>query len=263
MTDESLRTIFDQDADRYHRARPAYPEDLLDALVEAAGLGARSRVLEIGPGTGQATRGLLTRGLTVTAVELGPRLAAVLVRELVGTAVDVVVSAFEDLPVASTYDAVVAFTAWHWLDPALRATKAAALLGPGGALVTVDTHHVAGVDDDVFLELQRCYEQWDPATTRGEVLLPAADVPPGKDEVDGSPLFAAATRLRFGTHVTYTTAEYLDLLLTYSGHRALRADLRDGLLHCVAGVVDGHGGSVTKDYMYELRVTRRTDVAAC
>jgi SAM-dependent methyltransferase len=258
---ESLRAIFDEDAERYHRARPGYPDDLLDALVAGARLGAGSRVLEVGPGTGQGTRGLLTRGAGVTAVELGPRLAAVLTRELSGTAVEVVVSAFEDLPLGARYDAVVCFTAWHWLDPKVRAAQAAALLRPGGFLVTVDTHHVAGVADDVFAELQRCYDRWDPATAPGEGLVPADDVPSGRDEVDDSALFAAATRLRFRQHVTYSTTGYLDLLLTYSGHRALRADLRDRLLRCVAAVIDRHGGRVRKDYLHELRMARRTDVA--
>lgn len=262
MASESLRAIFDEDAERYHRARPAYPDGLLDALVDQARLGPGSRVLEVGPGTGQATRGLLARGISVTAVELGPRLAAVLSRELGGEGLDVVVSAFEDLAPASTYDAVVCFTAWHWLDPAVRAGKAAALLRPGGCLVTVGTHHVGGVDDEVFEELRRCYERWDPATTPGEVMPAAHDVPPGRDEVDGSALFDAATRLRFGQDVTYSTAAYLDVLLTYSGHRALRADLREHLLACIATVVDRHGGMLTKDYLYELRSARRHGDAA-
>ena len=173
-------------------------------------------------------------------------------------AVEVVVSAFEDLPAAPTYDAVVCVTAWHWLDPAVRAAKVAAMLRPGGCLVTVDTHHVGGVDDAVFDELQRCYVRWDPATTSAQRLLPAVDVPAARDEVDASPLFGPATRSRFAQAITYPRAAYLDLLLTYSGHRALRADLRDGLLRCIAEVIDAHGGSVTKDYLYEMRIAPRT-----
>jgi 16S rRNA (adenine1518-N6/adenine1519-N6)-dimethyltransferase len=56
--------------------------DALDAIVEAAELAAGDRVLEIGPGLGVLTRRLLAAGASVLAVELDPKLAAYLRREL-------------------------------------------------------------------------------------------------------------------------------------------------------------------------------------
>ena len=64
-----LRTTFGEDAARYHRARPVYPPALFAHL-------SGPRILEIGPGTGQATLPLTALG-SVTAVELSPELAAV------------------------------------------------------------------------------------------------------------------------------------------------------------------------------------------
>ena len=60
---------------------------------------------------------------------------------------------------------------------------------------------------------------------------------------------------------TYTTDQYVDLLLTYSGHRALRADLQDGLLDCIRHRVDARGGRITKTYLTELRVAGRAATA--
>jgi len=54
----------------------------LDAIVAAAELQPGDRVLEVGPGLGVLTRRLLAAGATVIAVELDPRLAAYLRREL-------------------------------------------------------------------------------------------------------------------------------------------------------------------------------------
>ena len=54
----------------------------LDAIVEAAELAPGDRVVEVGPGLGVLTRRLLAAGATVIAVELDPRLAAYLRREL-------------------------------------------------------------------------------------------------------------------------------------------------------------------------------------
>jgi 16S rRNA A1518/A1519 N6-dimethyltransferase RsmA/KsgA/DIM1 with predicted DNA glycosylase/AP lyase activity len=46
---------------------------LFEDLADLTGIGPGSRVLEIGPGTGQATLSLAERGCRVVAVELGPR----------------------------------------------------------------------------------------------------------------------------------------------------------------------------------------------
>jgi 16S rRNA (adenine1518-N6/adenine1519-N6)-dimethyltransferase len=54
----------------------------LDAIVDAAELAPGDRVVEIGPGLGVLTRRLLAAGASVIAVELDPRLAAWLRREL-------------------------------------------------------------------------------------------------------------------------------------------------------------------------------------
>jgi len=54
---------------------------LIRDLGQLAGIGPDSRVVEIGPGTGQATAALTALGASVTAVELGAALAAVLRRK--------------------------------------------------------------------------------------------------------------------------------------------------------------------------------------
>jgi len=56
----------------------------LDAILAAAELAPGDRVVEVGPGLGVLTRRLLAAGASVLAVELDPRLAAYLRRELAG-----------------------------------------------------------------------------------------------------------------------------------------------------------------------------------
>src|SRR3981189_2596639 len=60
----------------YERVRPTYPEELFADLVGITGMHARSSVLEVGCGTGQATRSLAALGCSVTAVEPGADMAA-------------------------------------------------------------------------------------------------------------------------------------------------------------------------------------------
>ncbi|MGI5127037.1 class I SAM-dependent methyltransferase [Pseudonocardia sp. CA-107938] len=255
-----LRTTFDAVAERYDAVRPRYPDALVAELVELAGIGPGSRIVEIGSGTGQLTVPLAATGADVTAVELGPQLAAVARRNLGGfPRVRVVQDAFErvDLP-DGAFDLVVAATSFHWIDEGARFAKPARILRPGGSLAIVETHHIsAGGSADFFAASQRCYEAWDPDTPPDLPRTTVAGTPVERPDLV-SPLFTAPTLRRHLQDVTYETDEYLQLLCTYSGHLALPDHLRAGLLNCLADLIDGqHGGRVTKQYLFELRVAQR------
>jgi SAM-dependent methyltransferase len=254
---ELLRSTFDQAAELYDRVRPGYPAALFDDLAELTGIGPGTRVLEIGPGTGQATLPLARRGFRVVAVELGPDLAAVARRNLAGfPSVEVVTAAFEEWPLpAQPFDLVVAATAFHWIDPTLRVDKVADALRPGGSLATVTTHHIAGGDESFFAEVQDCYERWDPDTPIALSLKAAIDIPSSHYGLDRSNRFGPGTLRRYQWDHPYTTASYRELLLTYSGHRALEPEAQASLLGCIAQLIDtGYGGQITKRYLTELRV---------
>ena len=122
MSREELRWTFQQVPELYDRVRPSYPPELFDDLVALARIPRGGRVLELGPGTGQATRPLAERGFSVTAVELGAGLAEIARGNLASyPTVDVVTADFETWePERAGFDAVVAFTALHWVAPELR-----------------------------------------------------------------------------------------------------------------------------------------------
>lgn len=257
---------FTQVAELYDQVRPVYPAQLVAGLAELAGIGPGSRVLEIGPGTGQLTVPLARLGCRLTAVELGPELAAVARRNLAGyPAAEVVVSAFETWPLPDEpYDAVVSATAFHWIDPTIRVAKAAAALrpatarGPGGALAVVETHHVAGGTAGFFDEAQVCYQRWDPETPPGGVWLRrAADVPADIAALAEGGWFGSAALRHYEQDITYSRDDYLDVLRTYSGTLAMAPATRDGLLGCLAALIDSrYGGVITKRYLFSLQVAR-------
>jgi SAM-dependent methyltransferase len=203
---------------------------------------------------------LAERGCRVVAVELGAQLAAVARRNLAHfPAVEVVTAAFEDWPLPpEPFDLVLSATAFHWIDPAVRVVKAVDALRPGGSLATVATHHIAGGDEPFFAETQACYERWDPATPPGGSPLPAAaDIPKSTEELDRSARFGPVTIRRYEWEQSYTTAGYREVLLTYSGHRALDATAQAGLLDCITRLIDsGYGGRITKRHLTELRIAR-------
>jgi SAM-dependent methyltransferase len=256
--------MFDEDAELYDRARPTYPPALVDDLVAWAGIGPQSRILEIGPGTGQLTVPLARTGARIVAIELGADLAAVARRNLADRPrAEVIVSSFEEWPLpAEPFDAVVAATAFHWLDPAVRIAKSAAALRPGGTLATVTTAHVAGGTPQFFRDAQECYRRWDPASYDGPDGPPdPATVTIDWPEIDRSDYFESPPEFRqVQRDIHYSTHDYLDTLLTYSGHRAMSDEARERLLSCIRALIDTrYGGHVTKRYLHGLRMAHRNN----
>jgi SAM-dependent methyltransferase len=253
----ALGLIFDEDADLYDRVRPAYPSALFDDLARIGQLSRGSRILEIGAGTGQATVDLARRGYAVVALEPGAAMAAAVrekLRPFPSVRVDPV--SFEGWPVtAEPFDAVVAATSFHWLDPRIRVKKAADVLRVGGVLGIISTHHVAGGTSAFFDQVQDCYEQYDPNTQTG-LTLPAEDeVSMDVGEIERSARFNRIDRRLYPWEETYTTKSYEQLLMTYSGHRALEVEARTALLACITDLIDrAFGGRITKRYLFELTV---------
>jgi SAM-dependent methyltransferase len=256
-----LRTTFGQAAELYDQCRPGYPPQMFADLAGLAGLGPHAQVLEIGCGTGQATLPLARLGCTVVAMDLSPDMAAVARRNLAQFPdVTVVAAAFEDWqPTDGPFDAVLSATAFHWLDPDVRMTKAADLLRPGGSLGIVSTHHIAGGTNAFFADVQRCYERFDPTTPPGMRLTTDDETPEEAAEFDRSARFGPVEFRRYEWQQTYPASEYLNLLMTYSGNRAMAPQARDGLFACIAHLIEEvYGGAITKQYRTRFAIAHKT-----
>lgn len=216
-----LRTGFDLDANTYDRTRPVLPDVVFDDLVHEARLSRGGRVLEIGCGTGQATLPLAMRGLAVTAVELGPSLAARARANLQGFPdVEVVASAFEDWTApAGSFHAVVAVNSLHWIDPAERYAKPARLLMPAGAMVVADCLWARPADADAFFfEVEEDYE----AVGYAGVAPPEPDaIGPWHLPAEALEHFEEVLVGRYPFQVSSTVEDYLANLGTQSGTRQL------------------------------------------
>ena len=131
--------VFDEIAAEYDRHRPTYPDELIDQACRVAGIGSGDRVLEVGCGSGQLTRGLVARGLHVTVLEPGKSLIALARQNLESAGeVEFVNAQFEDalLPRAQ-FAAVFSASAFHWVDPKISWQRAADVLVADGTLALV------------------------------------------------------------------------------------------------------------------------------
>lgn len=245
-----LARTFDSVAELYERSRPGYPAALFAALGEPG------RALEIGAGTGQATRGLLAGGWGVVALEPGPELARVARRE---TGAEVVVATFEEWDGDGPFDLVLAATSWHWLDPAGAYPKAARLLRPGGTLAIVATEHVLPEPggDRFFGEVEQAYDAVGMGDGRGGPVPPELVPAPDVAAIEASGLFGPPEVRRYVTEHRYPAEEYLALLGTYSNHIAATEQQRYALFADVRARIAAHGGAVRKHHLRLLQTARK------
>ena len=229
---EALAATFDQAADLYQRARPDYPDALLDDVVAVASLAPGSRLLEVGCATGKATLPLARRGFRITCVEPGPHLAAAARRNLAGREVEVVEGRFEDWRPATGagFDLVYAATAWNWVDPAVRYARAWEALAPGGHLAFWNAEHVRpDGGDPFFAEIQDVYDEIGEGVPPGTQWLRPGELPERRDEIEAGGLFEVIHVRHFDWERVYDVEGYIELLNTFSGHIAMDDWQRDHL----------------------------------
>jgi SAM-dependent methyltransferase len=125
-----------EDGARYDAARPDYPAAALDWISAGLGLGAASRVLDLGAGTGIMTRQLAALVGSVVAVEPSDGMREVLAASLPG--VEALAGTAEAIPLPDgCVDAVVVAQAFHWFDPGPALAEIHRVLRPGGGLALV------------------------------------------------------------------------------------------------------------------------------
>jgi SAM-dependent methyltransferase len=260
-----LRATFEEVPELYERARPEYPAELFADLVGFARLAAGARVLEIGCGTGQATVPLAERGLEIVCVELGERLAAAARRTLARFAsVEVVHAAFEEWepppppPPREPFDAVVGFTAFHWVDPQVRYEKPARLLRRGGTLAVIETKHVLPEGGDPFwVEVQDDYDAVAPSPENRPPPRPE-EVADLRSEFGESGAFGDVVVRRYVAEIGYSAEEYLAVLDTYSGHRTMEPEARECLYGRIRRRIEARPEPrVTKTYLFTLNLARK------
>jgi SAM-dependent methyltransferase len=263
-----LGGVFDEVPDLYDRMRPGYPPALFRDLAHLTGLGAGSDVLEVGCGTGQATRPLAELTGTVTAVEPGDGMAELARRHLADLGnVNIECSTFDAWDDRRRrFDAVVAASSWHWVDPTLGWRRAHHVLRPGGWLAVLG--HVVvrrPGESEVYAETADLHERFapgdpdwcDPPLEHDVRATNEGWGPPNEDR-DG--LFGP-TVVRWYPTVQWLDGEgFADLLRTLSIYRKLAPDIREPLLDAVADRIRSRlGDRAPRRYLTVLRVGQRLD----
>lgn len=262
-----LGRVFNEVPELYDRVRPGYPDELFADLAAVTGMDERSSVLEVGCGTGQATRSLAARGYSVTAVEPGAEMAALARRRIAAFRnVEVERSTFEEWDDRGRhFDALVAASSWHWVDPSVGWQRAHDVLRPGGWVALLG--HVVvrrPGEPEVYAETAGLHERFCPGN-------PGWCHPPLEDEVratdegwglvdDPGGLFGPAIVRWYPTVQWFDGDGFADLLRSQSLYRRLDPDVREPLLDAIAERIRTRmGDRASRRYLSVLRVGQRAE----
>lgn len=263
------RTHFDEIVEGYDRIRWDYPDALFDDIFAYSGLKQGSEALEIGAGTGIATRPFLSRGINVTAVEMGVNMVEYINDKFRGYENFCVVnSTFEDAVLDNdAYDLIYAASAFHWVDAEIGCPKVFTLLKNNGTFSLFRAYANQPEDTALYSECQAYYEKyyyshytsqkWQPRKTKDDLLKP--------EEIYTGFRFGSMEQYGFqDTDIKlydatrdYSADEYISLLDTYSDHRALPEDNRVSLYAGVKDAILRHGGYQRIDFTFMLYMGRK------
>lgn len=231
-------TSFGRVAALYDKHRPSYPVEAIDHILSLAPPDART-VVDIGCGTGKASRLFTARGLHVIGVEPDPDMAAIARAH----AAEVHVAPFEDWDGPShPVDIVVAAQSWHWVDAAVGLPKALAMLRPGGVFAVMANIPRDGGHDRRD-EIDAAYERVVPGLAQTTGMLNWEGVFEGLDE---------PWHVDWDEHLT--AHEFVELLQTHSDYLLLDPQVLAKLIDAVRAAIGPAG--VTMRYRTKIAIRR-------
>jgi SAM-dependent methyltransferase len=236
------RLVFGEEAELYDETRPTYPDGLVDDLV--AWTGSERRALEVGAGTGKATRLLAARGVAVLAVEPSAEMASVARRATAGLdGVEFVISDFERADLSDRrFPLVYAAQSWHWVDPATGYAKARAALLEGGHLVLF-WNRPNWVRSALREALDEVYERFAPEMPLRPGVRDIDAEERWELEIAGVDGFADPEVRRYDWALRHNADGYADLVATHSDVRLLDPERRGALLEGIRQTISAHGDS--------------------
>lgn len=250
-----LHLTFNRDADGYDRLRPTYTEALFRDIIHFSEIEKGKTALEIGIGTGQATAPFLQTGCSVTAVELGDRLAAFTrdkFRDFPN--LNVLCGAFETVPLNEDgYDLIYSASAFHWIAPETGMPRVLGLLKKGGAFAWFSNQPLPADEHyEIHLALQEVYGRYsryfggktlrlDPPEKRRLMEKQRR----GRRALFEQHGFCDVTDALYEGRRTLSGTQYAELLGTYSDHKAIPDADRIPFLQEITDTIDRHGGAFT------------------
>lgn len=235
-----FRKTFDRIPEQFDHYRPRYCPELFAELERACQLGPGKAVLEIGPGTGQATEPVLKTGCDYTAIELGEHFTAFMQDKFSRYPNFHIVNAdFETYPFPeNAYDLVYSAATIQWIPEEIAFSKTYQMLKPGGHLAMFMTRSdertanpaLADQIDAVYQEHFRVKQSYSCKMTYENVLNYG---------------FINWSYQEWKSRRTLTAQQYIDYISTHCGHITLEEPYKTRFYDGIRAVLQAAGGEIT------------------
>ncbi|MGG6268817.1 class I SAM-dependent methyltransferase [Leptolyngbya sp. AN03gr2] len=229
---EQRKVWYSPVVEMYDRARPRYPKQIIQRVVEVAQLAPQSKILEVGCGSGVATVDFARLGYSIDAVEPNLEFCRIAERNCSDYPnVRIIPQTFEEWRVEPRkFQIVLAANAWHWISSDIKYVKASEALQNNGALVLLwnmslePTYEIHQFLDQVYQEIAPSIApKYEGKETQEEILQGLGKL------ISDSGLFAAPVQESIECERTYDVDRYLALLSSYSQYIALEPTTREDL----------------------------------
>ena len=158
-----FRKIFDTIPEQFDKYRPRYSQELFDNLIEYAQIGKGKNVLEIGPGTGQATEPILKSGCNYNAIELGENLFQMMKKKFSHYPnFNIVNDDFITHDFGSQkFDMIYSAATIQWIPEEIAFSKTFELLSPGGTLaMMITSSEYKTPNEKLYQNIQKFYDEY-------------------------------------------------------------------------------------------------------
>lgn len=253
LEQDEFRRVFDTIPDQFDKYRPRYSEELFAYLIAETGIGPGKRVLEIGPGTGQATEPVLRTGCEYHAIELGEHLCRKM-KEKYGKLPnfhivndDFITHDFGN----EKFDVIYSAATIQWIPEDVAFTKTFELLKPGGALAMMLTSAEYRSDNEALYEkIQTLYDRY---------YKPDIPYKQGGFRYGAAPEYgyAEVERREFKGQRMFTADEYVAFTGTHCDHIVIPEPLRTEFFEGLRSAVLDAGDRIVFHDTYVLYLTKR------
>lgn len=248
-----FRKIFDTIPEQFDRFRPRYSRELFQYLIGCAKICPQTKVLEIGPGTGQATDPILQTGCDYHAIELGEHLYAKMIEKyhhfpnfhIVND--DFITHDFG----TQSFDMIYSAATIQWIPQDIAFKKTFDLLRPGGVLAMMLTKSDYKTPNEaLYAKIQKLYDQY---------FKPEIPYTHGGFRYDQAPDYGY---VGFERHDFYgrremTPDEYVSFCGTHCDHIVIPEPYKTPFFEGLRKVVAENGGKVVFEDTYVLYLARK------
>lgn len=235
-----FRKTFDKIPEDFDKYRPRYCTELFDKLCSVCSLSSDKEVLEIGPGTGQATEPILATGCKYTAIELGENFTSFMRKKFSAFKnFKIINDDFETYPFPeNTFDLVFSAATIQWIPEEIAFSKTFKILKPGGYLAMFMTRSdESSANGDLSKKIDQVYKEHFQVKQRYNCKLDYENVL--------NYGFVNYRYYEWKQERTLTSDEYISYISTHCAHITLEEPYKSAFYNGIKNAVIENGDKIT------------------